>query len=138
MSTRTRLAAGAWAALLIAVLSLGARWPLMAAMISAAFLFGWFGMADYIANRTPTPPEPRCPDGVRIIHPDGTETPCELAYAGVHTGRWHEWAVTTLMGVGDELRVDDVHCPTVITTTVSDDVAGAAWGTDGYRMEGKQ
>jgi hypothetical protein len=110
-------------------------WTFIAAIISAAILWAWHGALDY-CNRPGRHRRPPEPEGVRIVHPDGTETPCELAYIGVQHG-WHEWAITTLMGVGDELRVDKVHACTVISADVTDDVSGARWDGRQYRMEGK-
>lgn len=46
----------------------------------------------------------RRPQGVRIEHPDGSSTPCELAYQGRRDGI-HLWAVLQPVGARDVVRV---------------------------------
>lgn len=37
--------------------------------------------------------KPVAPQGVRLIHPDGTQTPLELEYDGIDSEGLHRWLV---------------------------------------------
>jgi hypothetical protein len=129
----TRLTLAAWVAMLIALwaLALGNRPAFVAAILTAAAMWVW---RCAIKQRQDTEPDP--PRGVYLIHPDGSETTCELAYQGVDEHGLHEWQVTTRMHAGDELRCAVLPDHTTLTVPVADDVRGAWQDGDGYRMEG--
>lgn len=127
-------------------------WPVLIVAAALALPDGWFSVAAIGVSaaviawhiRTYRPGaghhrRPPAPEGVRIVHPDGTETPCELAYLGVVDGH-HKWAVTNAhMSDGDELDCDrdTLAHNTFISVTTVDGLTGVAWGVVGYRMEGR-
>jgi hypothetical protein len=47
------------------------------------------------------------PENVRVVHPDGTEIPCELAHLGVDADGMDQWTVDehTVLRHGDMLRI---------------------------------
>jgi hypothetical protein len=137
VTTRDRLESVAWASAVVCFCAVvfGYWHVALVAAVSAAVATMWLGCIDYCAKRT-RPPEP---EGVRIVHPDGSETPCELAYLGVVDGH-HKWAVTNAhMSDGDELDCDrdTLAHNTFISVTTIDGLTGVEWGVVGYRMEGK-
>jgi hypothetical protein len=50
---------------------------------------------------------PPRPQGVRVEHADGSQTPCELTYAGTDSGGIHLWDAVTAFNPdrGDRLHV---------------------------------
>lgn len=53
-----------------------------------------------------TPQLPEAPRDARLLHPDGTETPLELAYAGTNEEGCHVWEATAAVArEGDQLQV---------------------------------
>lgn len=72
------------------------------------------------ANRSKWPI--RRPEGVRIIHRDGTETLCEPVYQGVDSDGDHIWEIATPFNpmAGDDLRVDVLPGHTGLTFPTND------------------
>lgn len=60
------------------------------------------------------------PQGVRVVHPDGRVTPCELAYRGLADG-FHVWATDTHLREGDILRADMVPAGAALTFPMTED-----------------
>ena len=63
---------------------------------------------------------PPCPEGVRIRHCDGTETPCTLTYSGRDEDGCRIWAADQPFDplAGDRLQVELMPGRTVITFPV--------------------
>lgn len=62
----------------------------------------------------------RRPQGVRIIHPDGTSTPCELAYEG-RTEGVHIWSVLQPVGPDDRVHVATLPPHTAVMVPLEDE-----------------
>lgn len=65
---------------------------------------------------------PRRPEGVRILHRDGTETLCEPAYRGLDVDGSHVWEIATPFNTlaGDRLHVDMMPGHTALTFPTND------------------
>lgn len=65
--------------------------------------------------------EPPRPEGARLVHPDGTVTPLELAYDGLDEDGQHVWSATTAFTPGrDRVEVDRLPGKTSLSLLLPD------------------
>lgn len=135
MTQRFRLNLAAWAMLAVAFagLAMGDRWIFTTAVVSVALLWIWRGGIDWCDG-----PTAHRPKGVRIMHPDGSVTPCEPAYRGLDEDGLHEWVVVTILHVGDRVYCAKLPGRTSLVFPTDNDVTGVSGdGRLDYRMEGE-
>jgi hypothetical protein len=62
------------------------------------------------------------PQGVEVVHADGSSVPCELAYLGADDEGIHQWEIATKVNFrdGDILRVDVMPARTSINIPTDD------------------
>lgn len=96
----------------------GVPWVLWVWVVIFSGLLAWRWTVRDWRRRNLMLPWEHAPQNVRVIHMDGSVTPCEIAYVGVVEGI-HTWRVTTHLRphFGDRLVVDKMSPKTALSMT---------------------